>query len=149
MQHADGWICVNVAKERRLEAWVNARLGGEEAGKQTPVRPRVPLLLPPWTSRTRTRSGRPSSSSASTRTPSVPPPPPPSHPADPPRAQAKTIELMGEVNHCIADLYRANENIRAAASLVDKYRRNVRYNIANAEAAAEPAGPRPSSRMQD
>jgi hypothetical protein len=54
---------------------------------------------------------------------------------------------MNEVNHCVADLFRANENIRAVASLEDKYRRNVRYNIANAQAAAEPA--RPASRAQE
>jgi hypothetical protein len=43
---------------------------------------------------------------------------------------------MSEANHCIEDLFRANKDIRAVASMTDKYRKNVRYNIAaDAESA--------------
>jgi hypothetical protein len=38
---------------------------------------------------------------------------------------------MSEANHCIEDLFRANKDIRAVASMTDKYRKNVRYNIAS------------------
>jgi DASH complex subunit DAD4 len=50
--------------------------------------------------------------------------------------QTKTIELMSEANHCIEHLSRASKDIRAVASMTDKYRKNVRYNIAaDAESA--------------
>jgi DASH complex subunit DAD4 len=60
----------------------------------------------------------------------------PSHACWDPLLQTKTIELMSEANHCIEDLFRANKDIRAVASMTDKYRKNVRYNIAaDAESA--------------
>jgi hypothetical protein len=44
---------------------------------------------------------------------------------------------MSEANHCIEDLFRANKDIRGVASMTDKYRKNVRYNIAaDAESAS-------------
>jgi hypothetical protein len=49
-------------------------------------------------------------------------------------SQTKTIELMGEVNQCITELFRANQNVRTVSSLTEKYRKNVRYNLSNARA---------------
>jgi hypothetical protein len=37
---------------------------------------------------------------------------------------------MSEAIHCDEDLFRANKDIRAVALMMDKYRKNVRYNIA-------------------
>jgi hypothetical protein len=49
-------------------------------------------------------------------------------------SQIKTVELMGEVNQCITELFRANQNVRTVSSLTEKYRKNVRYNLSNAQA---------------
>jgi hypothetical protein len=94
-----------------------------------------PHLIPsPWIPRqfrTRMRSGKPFCSSASTTTWLVRYELPPVTPTETSTfPQTKTIELMSEANHCIEDLFRANKDIRAVASMTDKYRKNVRYNIA-------------------
>ncbi|EJD02918.1 uncharacterized protein FOMMEDRAFT_85637 [Fomitiporia mediterranea MF3/22] len=41
----------------------------------------------------------------------------------------KCIEVISELNHCLEEINRANRDVRTAASLVTKYRKNVQYNL--------------------
>jgi hypothetical protein len=87
-------------------------------------------------------SDRPCSSSASTRPQCVVNAHVNHVPHRPP--QMKTTELVAEVNACLGGLYRAHESLRAVASLTDKYRKNVHYNLQSAavrkETGQAPAG---------
>ncbi|KAI0684499.1 DASH complex subunit Dad4-domain-containing protein [Cytidiella melzeri] len=41
----------------------------------------------------------------------------------------KFTEMMGELNHCLEEIVRANDQVKIAADLVTKYRKNVQYNL--------------------
>ncbi|KIP06131.1 hypothetical protein PHLGIDRAFT_107391 [Phlebiopsis gigantea 11061_1 CR5-6] len=41
----------------------------------------------------------------------------------------KCTENVLELNHCLEEIVRANEQVRIAAELVTKYRKNVQYNL--------------------
>ncbi|KAI0825976.1 DASH complex subunit Dad4 [Irpex lacteus] len=41
----------------------------------------------------------------------------------------KCTEMMEELNHCLMEIVRANEEVKIAADLEAKYRKNVQYNL--------------------
>jgi len=41
----------------------------------------------------------------------------------------KCTEMFEELNHCLEEITRADREVRTAASLVTKYRKNVQYNL--------------------
>ncbi|KAK7470789.1 hypothetical protein VKT23_002207 [Stygiomarasmius scandens] len=43
---------------------------------------------------------------------------------------SKCTEAIMELNHCMEEIIRANSQVRIAADLSSKYRKNVQYNIA-------------------
>ncbi|KAI0318844.1 DASH complex subunit Dad4 [Amylostereum chailletii] len=42
----------------------------------------------------------------------------------------KCTELVLELNHCLEEVLRANQNVNIAAELVTRYRKNVQFNLA-------------------
>ncbi|KAI0032705.1 hypothetical protein K488DRAFT_49300 [Vararia minispora EC-137] len=45
------------------------------------------------------------------------------------RSADKCTELMLELNHCVEEILRANAEVKTAADLASKYRKNVLYNL--------------------
>ncbi|KZT04327.1 uncharacterized protein LAESUDRAFT_703698 [Laetiporus sulphureus 93-53] len=41
----------------------------------------------------------------------------------------KCTETIIELNHCLEEIIRANSQVKTAADLVTKYRKNVQYNL--------------------
>ncbi|TDL25946.1 hypothetical protein BD410DRAFT_783945 [Rickenella mellea] len=41
----------------------------------------------------------------------------------------KCVEMIGELNHCIEEISRASSDVKTAAALATKYRKNVQYNL--------------------
>ncbi|KAJ7444825.1 DASH complex subunit Dad4 [Mycena latifolia] len=42
---------------------------------------------------------------------------------------SKCTETILELNHCMEEILRANSQVKIAADLATKYRRNVQYNM--------------------
>lgn len=43
--------------------------------------------------------------------------------------QDKTTQLIIELNQCLEEIVRANQNVRVVNQLETKYRKNVEYNL--------------------